>query len=173
MTEAFAQYPPAPPAELAEHLAHCPHCREEFAQLEQTLQQVQAVREPDSALPDDLWAKLDSRLDTVVQEPLPSAEPWPLKTRLMAEYAYLTLLGICLWGMLTNLQPYFLQALEQAGIPVSEAFLAEYGVFLLFFAFGGLIAMIATPILAGNASAKAPIRRWLAFTQGSLRLLAC
>jgi len=179
MAEALAADEPRPCPVLEAHLRDCPACRADYEESLAVLGSLRAERGPDPVVPDALWAGIEARLDHRPQETprRPAAASDGHLGLALAQYAYVILLGIGLWVALVNGQPLFTEAALKCQCLPDNWLILEYGLFILFFALGGFVAILAAPILihaeAGDGQSLPLWKRWLRQLTGTLRLMAC
>ena len=177
MVEYFASPPVQVPDEMERHFIDCAECRREFAELQQVLKGIHDSAEIYEAVPQHLLATVEDRLDSV-QQLRPAVQSQPRERNLLIlQYSYLASLAVIIWLSLMMVQPMLTVWLSENGLVSSFAVLDDYGLFLAFFAAGGLFAMISSPLIIKTAvrrsrnEKKFSILRWL-FSTG-IRTFAC
>ncbi len=135
-----------------------------------------------------LWTAVERRVRQTPQEVPPrraspvapgepaEAVPLSLGWRLV-NYSYLLVLAICLYAGLASCQPHFLEAAALLGLPVDSWLVADYGIFLLFYAVGGFSALLAAPLLIKGKDDPHPFVAWVGrqfgLLTGRMGVLAC
>ncbi|PKL43168.1 MAG: hypothetical protein CVV41_10640 [Candidatus Riflebacteria bacterium HGW-Riflebacteria-1] len=177
MVEYFANPPTQVPDEMASHVRDCAECHREFAELQQVLKGIHDSAEVYEAVPQHLLAAVETRLDSV-QQLRPAVQSQPRERNLLIlQYSYLASLAVIIWLSMMLIQPMLTVWLSENGLVSSFTVLDEYGLFLAFFAAGGLFAMISSPLIIktavrrSNNEKKFSILRWLFST--SIRTFAC
>ncbi|NLI76842.1 MAG: zf-HC2 domain-containing protein [Candidatus Riflebacteria bacterium] len=135
-----------------------------------------------------LWTAVERRVRQTPQEVPPRraspaaagepAEPVPLSLGWrLVNYSYLLVLAICLYAGLASWQPHFLEVAGLVGLPVDSWLVAEYGIFLLFYAVGGFTALLAAPLLIKGKDDPHPFVAWVGrqfgLLAGRMGVLAC
>ncbi|MBF0501869.1 MAG: hypothetical protein HQM09_17155 [Candidatus Riflebacteria bacterium] len=163
---------------LMRHLDACAACKREYEEISSSLTTIRSIRKIDP-VPSPLFEEaLEKRIVDVQQEsPVLLQIDLSTKQLLIAQYTYVTLLGIGLWISLAYGQPLFLQLTSWSGFSSPEWFSSEYGLFIFFFTFGGFSAILAVPILVhacrGEISQNAWLFKIFRFVHGNLRMMAC
>jgi|GEM_PF-5538905 len=148
MQEAFADPQVEPPQKLIEHFAICPACKLEWNELRAVLAAVRKAEQPLMQPTPELWNNIEALLPPSKEETriVPVMEEASLLIW-MARHLYIAALGFGLWLSLILGQPFFLKAMEELGLVFTASVMLQYGIFVAFFAFGALIALLAAPIL--------------------------
>lgn len=177
MVEYFSGPPGQVPEEIQKHLTTCQVCRQEFDQLEQTLAHLQKSSAVPEVVPAHLLIAIEARLDTTPQlKPVPR-QMNQTRTLLIVQYSYLACMSVVIWLSILLVQPSLNGWLLEYGLVSNIELVNDYGLFLAFFAAGGIFALISSPLLLKNLN-RNPMREpksgFLArLFSGSLRMFAC
>ncbi|PKL46313.1 MAG: hypothetical protein CVV42_16835 [Candidatus Riflebacteria bacterium HGW-Riflebacteria-2] len=151
MVEYFADPPRQIPAAIAEHLKDCEECQLEFAQMQKVLTHLEDASEIYEAVPEHLFSGVESQLDSVQQLRPAIQSAGRIRNLLILQYSYLSAMAVIIWLSLLLVQPMLTGWLAENELVSSLAFLNDYGLFLIFFAAGGLFAMISSPLIIKTA----------------------
>ncbi len=151
MVEYFADPPQQMPDAIASHLRECQDCRLEFDQMRQVMEHLESAASVDEAVPVHLLAGVESRLDSVQQLRPAVRSVGRTRNMLILQYSFLSAMAVVIWLALMLVQPMLTGWLADNQLISSLAFLNEYGLFLLFFAAGGLFAMVSSPLIIKTA----------------------
>ncbi len=177
MVEFFSGPPgQAVPAEISAHLEGCPECRIEFDQLCQTVDMLQQSKATVTTVPENLLAAVESRLDATPQlRPMVSNNE--VRNLLIVQYSYLAFMSVVIWVTLLFAQPFLTGWLVANGMESAMPLLNEYGLFLAFFAAGGIFALISSPLIIRTIAQTSTREKKTGFLyrlfSGSLRMFAC
>lgn len=177
LVDYFSNPPPSVPGDIAEHLAGCELCKNEFIEMQKVLELVVSEKQSCESVPEHLLAGIEARIDAE-----PQKQPGRIRNKnrqrniMILQYSYLASMAVIIWMSLLLIQPLFNDWLTANELLPAISIVAEYGLFLLFFAAGGLFAAISSPLIIKNSRANLPepgkttvFRRLF----GSLRLFAC
>lgn len=176
LVEYFSDPPKKVPEEILEHLSHCPRCQEEFEQTRLTLLSLREEANEILVLPDHLLTRIETRLDQTPQAHRPVRKSTKQRNILILQYAYLSTMAIFIWLSLMLIQPIFNDWLLANELSVNLPLIAEYGLFILFFAAGGVFAAISSPLIIRNSKANLPTGEKTGIFRrlfSGLRLFAC
>ncbi|NLF95271.1 MAG: hypothetical protein GX569_00950 [Candidatus Riflebacteria bacterium] len=151
MVEYFADPPQQLPVDIAAHLKDCETCQLEFAQMQQVLAKLEAGAGDYEAVPEHLLAGIENRLDSVQQLKPAVRSVGRTRNLLILQYSFLSAMAVIIWLALMLVQPMLTGWLAENELISSLAFLNEYGLFLIFFAAGGLFAMVSSPLIIKTA----------------------
>ncbi len=177
MVEYFSGPPGQVPEEIQQHLNICPECQQEFVQLSETLVHLQKCDAVPEAVPDRLLVAIESRLDATPQLKPVSRQMNKTRNLLIVQYSYLACMSVVIWLSILLVQPSLNGWLLEYGLVSNIELVNDYGLFLAFFAAGGIFALISSPLLLKNVT-RNPMREprsgFLSrLFSGSLRIFAC
>lgn len=178
MVEFFSGPPgQAVPAEISAHLERCPECRVEFDQLCQTVDMLQQSATTVAAVPEQLLTAVENRLDATPQlRPMVSSSN-EVRNLLIVQYSYLAFMSVVIWVTLLFAQPFLTGWLAANGMESAMPLLNDYGLFLAFFAAGGIFALISSPLIIRTIAQTSNREKKTGFLyrlfSGSLRMFAC
>lgn len=177
MSEAFSSELLTSNLDLKRHLESCSSCKKEFDEILSALGEIERIQIQNPIPSANLWENLEKRILVTEQEK--SSPKWfdfSAKQLLIAQYSYITTLGIGLWLSLFCGQPVLNELVRSFGLPSPEWFFSEYTLFIIFFSFGGFSAIIAAPILVHSCLSNGNIRNsglwdnlWKGFRQGEIQ----
>ncbi len=177
MSEAFSSELLISNLDLKRHLESCSSCQKEFDEILSALGEIEKIQIQNPVPPANLWDNLEKRILVTEQEkPSPGLFDFSAKQLLIAQYSYITTLGIGLWLSLFYGQPVLNELVRSFGLPSPEWFFSEYTLFIIFFSFGGFSAIVAAPILVQACLSDGNIRNsglwdklWKGFQPGEPR----
>ncbi|HPW60375.1 MAG TPA: hypothetical protein PLK58_17140 [Candidatus Rifleibacterium sp.] len=165
------------PAEISAHLEGCPECRTEFDQLCQTVEILQRSEVTLTAVPEHLLAAVESRLDATPQLRPMVSNSNEVRNLLIVQYSYLAFMSVVIWVTLLFAQPFMTGWLVANGMESAIPLFNEYGLFLAFFAAGGIFALISSPLIIRTIAQTSNREKKTGFFyrlfSGSLRMFAC
>ena len=176
LVEYFSDPPEQVPEEIECHLKNCEACRIEFEQTRHALELLKEDASAVAAVPEHLFAQIEERIEQCPQAFRPASKSTWQRNILILQYSYLATMAVIIWFSLMLGQPILNDWLIANELLVSLPLLAEYGIFILFFAVGGIFAAVSSPLIIRNNrpftvnSTRAGFLRRL-FT--GLRMFAC
>jgi hypothetical protein len=176
MIEHFSDTKKPLPDEVKKHLEVCSECRKEYEQMHKALTLLHESSGKLEQVPEHLFAEIEFRLDTVDQFKPSYVSSNKSRNLLILQYSYLATMAIIIWFSLLLTQPMFNNWLETLELIELLPVVQEYSLFILFFAVGGLFALISSPLIIKTKINKeaGPARGFLRrmFSSG-LRIFAC
>lgn len=165
------------PDEIKNHLESCGRCRQEFVELSKVLDKLLQESEVQEVVPEHLLAGIESRLDSTPQLTPVTRRSNSGRNLLIMQYSYLAFMSVIIWLTILSAQPFLTGWLAENSMQSSLTLLNEYGLFLAFFAIGGIFALISSPLIIRTLSQSSTTERKTGFFSrlftGSLRLFAC
>ncbi|MFZ5949194.1 MAG: hypothetical protein ACOYXC_00695 [Candidatus Rifleibacteriota bacterium] len=176
LVEHFSEPPGEVPEDIARHLANCDICRNDFEQMQQALETIRSDREIVEAVPVHLLAAIETEINQTPQLERQFVKSSLQRNLLILQYSYLASMAVIIWLSIMLIQPIFNDWLSANQLPITLPLLAEYGLFILFFAAGGIFAAISSPLIIQNRKANLPghekVSLFRRFFSG-LRMFAC
>lgn len=145
------------PEEISQHLNQCEQCRIEFEQMKEALELVKQGETVMETVPEHLLAQINDKLGHTAQMPKPVLTSNHQRNMLILQYSYLSLMAVIIWFSIMLIQPLFNNWLQNNELVMSMPILAEYGLFIFFFAAGGIFAAISSPLLIRKTNANLPV----------------
>lgn len=177
MVEFFSDQSDQVPPEIEKHLATCPECQLEFAQLRQVLHELRENATLSETVPEHLLSAVESRLDATEQVKPADRKSTKARNVLILQYSYLASLTVIIWLTLLHAQPMLNSWLTANNLLSALPVVDEYGLFLAFFAAGGIFALISSPLIIKTSTTRPDAgKRGGFFTRlfsGGLRIFAC
>ncbi len=176
LVEYFSDPPGQIPEEIESHLKQCATCRIEFEQTCHALELLKENAAEPEPVPEHLYAQLEAKIERCPQAYRPASQSTWQRNVLILQYSYLATMAVIIWFSLMLGQPLLNDWLVANDLLVSLPILAEYGIFILFFAVGGVFAAVSSPLIIRNNrpfsvnSTKAGFLRRLF---AGLRMFAC
>lgn len=177
MLEFFANPQADVPEGIETHLETCPECKLEFTQMTQALELIKDSADLYEDVPEALLESVEAKLESTEQ--LKPALKKSNKSRniLILQYSYLSSMAVIIWLSILLIQPMFISWLAENGLTSASPILVEYGLFLAFFATGGLFALISSPLIIKTARKHSRIEKKYGFFRrlfsSGLRIFAC
>jgi len=164
--------------EIDKHLLKCAICKKEFEELKHTLTELEkSAADCSENVPDGLLASIEDRLDSVEQVHRSEQSEIRVRSALMLQYSYLTLMSVIIWLTLLFAQPFLSEWLSHRSLLTAVPLIDEYGLFMVFFVIGGLFALLSSPILIRTAlkqgSAEKSEKFFTRFFSTGIRFFAC
>lgn len=178
MLEYFSNPDDSVRIEIELHSQNCEVCQKEFNELKLTLAELHNSASSDmTVVPEHLLSSIESNLDSTGQLQKPEQMVSRIRNTLMLQYSYLMFMSVVIWLTLLYAQPFMNDWLKNQSLLTAVPLIDEYGLFILFFAVGGLFAMLSSPLIIRTALKKGPDDNvekfsFRSFTSG-IRFFAC
>lgn len=155
MLDYFSEADASALCEIEKHCQNCQICAAEFEQINSALTRLQTSSENlNDAVPGHLLAVIEARLDSVEQFRPAESEEISIRSALMLQYSFLSLMAVIIWLTLLFAQPFISELMSTHSLLTAIPLIDEYGLFMVFFIAGGLFAMLSSPILIRSALKK-------------------
>lgn len=177
MVEYFSSPPDKLPEDIERHLTTCPECKLEFTQMNEALLLIRDSANRYEEVPEHLLASIEAELDHTEQLRPVVRKSNQARNILILQYSYLASMAVIIWLSILLIQPMFASWLTANDLISASPFLDEYGLFLAFFAAGGIFALISSPLIIKTAARNSgPDKKYGFFRRlfsSGLRMFAC
>ena len=177
MVEYFSEPSVDVPAEIRDHLQSCKDCKAEFEQICQTLEMLEKDRAIFEEVPAHLLSEIESKIEDTPQLHGSVLKSSRQRNLMILQYSYLSAMAVIIWMSILMYQPLFNDwLLANELMTYLPVLLAEYGLFALFFAAGGIFAAISSPLIIKSTRISLHVPEKSGFFRrlfSGLRLFAC